>query len=229
MTQDIAIILAGTSGLVGQATLTQATNDDSIHSIYSLSRQSVESINPKLTQWVSSTLTPPIEPKFELSPKVGVIALGTTIKQAGSKEKLHDIDVTLVINVANEMLRLGVQHIIVVSCIGASLTASSHYLRCKGEMESEIEKLHFKRVTFMQPGPLAGPRKNKRTDEKVLQFVLKVVNPIMLGRLANYKAIESSDVAKAIINLALMNEDNKGKNIERINTRQMISLAKGMC
>ncbi|WP_369434398.1 hypothetical protein [Psychromonas sp. MME1] len=138
-----------------------------------------------------------------------MIALGTTIKKAGSKKQLHAIDVELVIKVAKDMLTLGVEHIIVISCLGASPKGVSHYLRCKGEMEMRLQQLTFKTITFLQPGPLAGPRDDPRMDERVLQCVMQVISPCMLGSLQNYKPIDATDVAKVIIHLATEQLDLK--------------------
>lgn len=79
------------------------------------------------------------------------------------------------------MREVGVKHIYVVSCIGASSSAFSHYLKCKGEMEDSVSLLGFSSVTFMQPGPLSGDRSETRKDEVLLQGIMSAINPIMKG------------------------------------------------
>lgn len=224
MSQQITMVIAGATGLVGEASLMAALNSSSIGHVYSLSRRDIEIEHPKLSQWLNPTLNPPSKSEIPRCPTVGLISLGTTLKKAGSKHKLYEIDVELVINVAKSMQSLGVQHIIVVSCIGASVKAFSHYLRCKGEMERELEQLDVMQITFLQPGPLAGPRKEKRTDEKWLQRLMKFINPLMVGPLSNYKPIESIDVAQVIIYLATKKGQVKSKQLSRLTTTQMLSL-----
>jgi len=226
MQENLSIIIAGASGLVGQATLLEALKSDSIRCVYSVSRSEIEIQHPKLTQWIDPELTPPALITSLPQPTVGIIALGTTIKKAGSKDKLYAIDVTLVIKVAKQMQQLGVEHIIAVSCLGASTKAASHYLRCKGEMEQAIQQLNFLNTTFMQPGPLAGQRKETRKDEKILQGVMRIINPLMVGFLANYKPIKASEVAQAIMNLATKENSVMEKKTTRVNSAQMLTLNK---
>lgn len=224
MSQRLSIVIAGATGLVGQSTLNTALDNESISRVYSLSRRPIGIEHQKLTQWLSPELNPPAINSLSDCPLVGVIALGTTLKKAGSKKKLHAVDVELVIKVAKNMQSLGVQHIIVVSCLGASTKARSHYLRCKGEMEMAMQQLDMVKLTYMQPGPLSGPREEQRIDEKLLQCVMKIINPFMVGALANYKPIESIDVAHAIIHLATEQHVVKDKQVKRINTSQMLAL-----
>ena len=112
------------------------------------------------------------------------------------------------------MKQLGVENIYIVSCIGASITAKSHYLRCKGEMEQGIEALGFNNTVFLQPGPLAGTRDEHRWDEWLLHTVMKIVNPIMKGKLLNYKPIEADVIADAMLSLAF----TEGSNPPSFNT-----------
>lgn len=227
MTQQISMVIAGSTGLVGQATLNAALTSDNIQHVYSLSRRVIEEIEqPKLTQWIDPELTPPAVNSISPLPVVGVIALGSTLKKAGSKDNLYAIDVELVTKVAKSMQLLGIQHIIVVSCIGASTKAISHYLRCKGEMEEKLQQFDIRQVTFLQPGPLAGPRKEKRRDERLLQYIMKLINPLLLGALANYKPIESIDIARTIIHLTTKQNVGDIKKTSRFNTPQMLSLLK---
>lgn len=224
MSQYLSMIIAGSTGLVGQSVLDIALEVESISHIYSLSRDPLEIEHQKLTQWLDPELNPPDFDTLLQSPNIGVIALGTTLKKAGTKDKLHAIDVELVIKVAKKMQSLGVQHIIIVSCLGASTKAASHYLRCKGEMEMAVQQLNFVKTTFVQPGPLAGPRKEQRKNEKLLLCLMKIIDPLLIGTLANYKSIESINVARAIIHLATEKYDVKNKQVTRLNSSQMLSL-----
>ncbi|WP_028021677.1 NAD(P)H-binding protein [Enterovibrio calviensis] len=195
----LSIVLAGATGLIGHSILQQALKDLSIDKVSVLTRKNLDIEHEKLTQWVSIDLSL-IESDQQLPPPaIGIIALGTTLKKAGTKEKLHDIDVVLVVNTARRMKDLGVQHIVVVSCYGASTNAKSHYLRCKGEMEDKVEALKFARTTFLQPGPLTGTRDESRQDEAILQFVLRGLTPLMKGRFSNYIPIHANTVAQAAL------------------------------
>ncbi|MEZ9700678.1 NAD(P)H-binding protein [Vibrio sp. 10N.261.46.E12] len=187
-----SIIIAGSSGLVGRETLSTLLSSQNISTVYALSRRELNTQHKKLKQIIDCDLSVPAIHLGSELPEVGIIALGSTIKKSGTKDKLRAIDVDLVVSTAENMKDLGVKHLIVVSCLGADSKARSHYLRCKGEMENEVELLDFEKTTFLHPGPLAGDRHETRTDEKLLQGALKVIKPMMIGRMKKYLPIQAS-------------------------------------
>ncbi|PQJ85068.1 MULTISPECIES: NAD(P)H-binding protein [Aliivibrio] len=222
MSDLTSIILAGSTGLIGHHLLNSALKNEEIQHVYSLTRRPLDDICSKLIQVINPELSIDKEQVKDNVPKVGFITLGTTIKKAGSKSALKAIDVSLVVSVAQSMHDIGVERIYVVSCIGASSSAFSHYLKCKGEMEDKVADIGFKQVTFMQPGPLSGSRTEPRTDEAFLQGVMKVMNPLMKGFLLNYKPIHGELVAQCMLELALKNNHDNG--IVRYTSREMFAL-----
>lgn len=217
------IIIAGASGLVGKETLAALLKSDEINRVYALSRHRLAVEGSKLTQVIDEALSVSPDITMDQPPEIGIIALGSTIKKAGTKEKLREIDVNLVTATAEKMQQLGVGHIIVVSCLGADINARSHYLRCKGEMEVKVESLGFEQTTFLHPGPLAGDRDEKRTDEKFLQGLLKIVKPLMIGNLSKYVPIESSVIAQSILTISMMPRSNQVERLNSIAMNQLIS------
>ncbi|MGR6859450.1 nucleoside-diphosphate sugar epimerase [Aliivibrio salmonicida] len=222
MSDQISIIIAGSTGLIGHHLLNHALKNDEIQHVYSLTRRPLEEASSKLVQIVSPELIIDKDAIKESVPRIGFITLGTTIKKAGSKEALKAIDVSLVVGVAQSMHDIGVERIYVVSCVGASSSALSHYLKCKGEMEEKVAAIGFQNVTFMQPGPLSGTRAKTRSDEKLLQGVMRLFNPLMKGFLLNYKPIHGEIVAQSMLDLALSNSDAEG--CHRYTSRDMFAL-----
>lgn len=220
--KNVSLVIAGATGLVGSEVVNAALTTNNISQIFTLTRRKLALDAPKIVQCVNKDLSLAAFSKTENETAVGVIALGSTVKKAGSKEKLRDIDVELVVATAKKMKAAGITHLIAVSCLGANKKALSHYLRCKGEMEALVEDLGFKRVTFLHPGPLAGNRQEHRTDEKLLQGVIKIVKPLMKGNLQNYVPIEASAVANAVIHL--INNDSQAR-VERVTTSMMNKFA----
>lgn len=212
MSDSISIIIAGSTGLIGHHLLNFALKSEDVESVYSLSRRPIEEACTKLTQLVTPDLSIDKMALADNPPRIGFITLGTTIKKAGSKAALKAVDVSLVVEVAKSMREVGVEHVYIVSCIGASSSALSHYLKCKGEMEDKVTQIGFKSVTFMQPGPLAGYRAEDRKDEVFLQNIMSVLSPLMKGFLLNYKPIDGEVVAQCMLGLALENQDLLGIN-----------------
>jgi uncharacterized protein YbjT (DUF2867 family) len=226
MTNRISIVIAGATGLIGKSVVEIALDNDNVEHIYSLSRRSIKIEHSKLTQWLKPQLSFPPDFNIPSLPVIGVIALGTTLKKAGSKEKLRGIDVDLVVNVAKDMHDSGVNSIIIVSSLGASVHSGSHYLRCKGEMEVAVQQLGFEQITFLHPGPLVGSREETRKDEKVIQSILKIFSPLMIGVLADYKPVKAHDVATAIIQLSTQENNSVNKRAAYLRTPKILNLCK---
>lgn len=222
MSNPTSIIIAGATGLIGHHLLNFALKSDDINRVYSVSRRPLDASSSKLVQMIDPELRINKEQMQEALPTIGFITLGTTLKKAGSKAALKSVDLTLVVNTAKEMHELGVKHLYVVSCIGASSSALSHYLKCKGQMEAEISGVGFESVTFMQPGPLAGDRDEPRKDEVLLQAVMSALTPLMKGFLLNYKPIEGEKVAQCMLGLALGNNQLRG--IHRYTSKVMFQI-----
>ncbi|WP_274878971.1 NAD-dependent epimerase/dehydratase family protein [Vibrio harveyi] len=199
---NACVIIAGGTGLVGKEVMAKLVSQPSIETLYSLSRRTITGIedpNNKIVPLLDAALTIHDWDDQQPIPRVGFICLGTTLKQAGSKDALRKIDVELVCKVAQQMKMIGVKRIAVISSLGAKASSSSHYLACKGHMEKNIERMGFEEVVFARPGPLVGQRENPRTDEKVVQTLSKVIRPLMLGKLANFVPVHAQDVAKAMV------------------------------
>ncbi|CAH1535399.1 MULTISPECIES: NAD(P)H-binding protein [Vibrio] len=223
---NACVIIAGATGLVGKAVINKLVSQPSIDSLYSLSRKSLTDVadpDNKIISILDAELAIHDWDEQQPTPNVGFICLGTTLKQAGSKDALRRIDVELVCKVAQQMKMIGVKRLAVVSSLGAKASSSSHYLACKGHMEKNIEKMGFDEVVFARPGPLVGQRENPRTDEKLIQTLFKVIRPLMLGNLANFVPIHAQDVAKAMIYQVFSYQQDP---IVYLHRREMLDLIK---
>lgn len=217
-------IVAGASGLVGEQVLSQLLALTSISSVTALVRNRLPIQNNKLNQIQNSDLAVTQWNDSSPSPDIGFICLGSTIKQAGSKSALKRVDVDLVTQVAQTMQMLGVKRIAVISSYGANPDSFSHYLKCKGRMEQNLLRLSFQRVVFLRPGPLVGIRQQPRFDEKVLQKLLWLTNPLLLGPLANFKPIQASSVAQAMIFSLIKPTHHPTDNYCTLNTNEIHAL-----
>ncbi|GAB7220041.1 NAD-dependent epimerase/dehydratase family protein [Vibrio comitans] len=211
------LILAGGTGLIGQHAIDYLLqHPEYVDKIYAPTRrplsQSTDSLIALSNEEFDSSLT--------INVSLGLICLGTTKKQAGSNEALYRIDHDLVISFAKTMKSLGVKRLGVVSSYGAKAESSSHYLKCKGEMERDLQQLGFEHLIIARPGPLQGERMAPRWDEVVIQKVLKIVKPIMLGPLENLRPILAQDVAIYLVDKLCNDVSSRGVTIA--NYREMI-------
>lgn len=218
---NTTVIVAGSTGLIGSSLIKQLLLEPNISNVTALSRRPLPFQADKLQVALHTPLAVPIVASTETSYHYGFICLGTTIKQAGSKDALEAIDRHLVVNIAEQMKTAGVRHLAVVSSIGANAKSASHYLRCKGLMEQEVEALGFDSLVFVQPGPLSGERETTRKDEVWLQRVSKWIEPLMIAGLKKYVPISGEDVATAM--MSAVTQPNT-KSVQRLNTIELRDL-----
>jgi len=122
--------------------------------------------------------------------------LGTTRREAGSKEAFVHADYTLVIDTALVGKKLGAQHMLVVSAMGANAHSPFFYNRVKGEMEEALIAQQWPRLTIARPSMLVGEREKKRTGETLLAPLFSLLP-------GNLKSIDARDVASALLAEAL--------------------------
>ena len=128
-------------------------------------------------------------------------ALGTTIKQAGSKEEQQRIDRDLPIAFAKIASENGVRIMLNVSSVGANINGG-FYLKTKAEMENGTEKFFPRAVFHFRPGFLVGKRKDFRLAEKIASDVMKVIDPILTGSSKKYRSMPVDKLAKAMVSLS---------------------------
>ncbi|MBD1556734.1 NAD(P)H-binding protein [Vibrio sp. S9_S30] len=216
-------IVAGGSGLVGHELMMLLLKEDAIAEIHAIGRRPTHLSHSKLTEHIHVDLSVTQWDENARSPEIGFICLGTTLKQAGSKEKLAKVDIDLVCNVAQEMKLLGVTRIAVISSYGADPHSYSHYLKCKGRMESAVSRMGFERTVFVRPGPLSGERDKPRKNEVITEHILKLFSPLLIGKLANFKPISGKDVAQCML-YSLFETQTTQPYPTIIDTRSMLAM-----
>ena len=135
------------------------------------------------------------------------IALGTTIKKAGTSKEFEKIDFHYCYSLAKHAYDCGVKRVSIVSSAGSNPKSKFLYPRVKGRMEGELKKIKFQCVSIAKPGIILGKRKETRFGELIGKFIFKLLDPFLLGRLSNYKSIHAETIAKAMIH-SLSGEQN---------------------
>ncbi|EMJ9285357.1 NAD(P)H-binding protein [Klebsiella michiganensis] len=188
------VLLTGATGLVGGHLLRMLLNAPDIKSIAAPTRRPLTDISgvfnphdPQLTDALAQVVDP-IDIVF--------CCLGTTRREAGSKEAFVHADYTLVIDTALVGKKLGAQHMLVVSAMGANAHSPFFYNRVKGEMEEALIAQQWPRLTIARPSMLVGEREKKRTGETLLAPLFSLLP-------GNLKSIDARDVASALLAEAL--------------------------
>jgi uncharacterized protein YbjT (DUF2867 family) len=189
-------MVAGATGLVGREILAALLADKSYTKVHSVGRRKIDLQHPKLVQQIVDFAKlkdlPPVDDVF--------IALGTTIKVAGSKEAFRAVDFEAVVALARATRAQGATHLGVVSAMGASSQSPIFYNQVKGEMEAAVSTLGFDSVSIVQPSMLAGDRaaldQPLRSGEGVALVVSRWLKPLIP---ANYQSVQAADVAAGLL------------------------------
>ncbi|EPN9383863.1 NAD(P)H-binding protein [Cronobacter malonaticus] len=189
------LLITGASGLVGSHLLRMLVDEPRVTSIIAPTRRplrvpmhKVENpCDPQLSD-VLTQLNAPLDIVF--------CCLGTTRREAGSKEAFILADYTLVVDTSLAGLRLGAKHMLVVSALGANPNSPFFYNRVKGEMETALKAQGWPRLTIARPSLLIGDREKRRAGESFMAPLFRLLP-------GKWKAIEAHTVAQAMVNAAL--------------------------
>jgi uncharacterized protein YbjT (DUF2867 family) len=192
------VALLGASGLVGGFCLRAALADQAIGRVVLFSRRELSvAFDPRLSQRTLSL------DKLERKDFDGIedifCALGTTIRKAGSQAAFRRVDLEYPLAAAQAAAQAGARQFLLVSSVGADPSSRSFYLRTKGELEQELDKLGFGALHIFRPSLLLGRREEFRLGERVMIPLAPALNLFMMGGLKRYRAISAARVGKAMV------------------------------
>ncbi|GGD22248.1 NAD-dependent epimerase/dehydratase family protein [Franconibacter pulveris 1160] len=188
------VLITGATGLVGGYLLRMLVEEPRVTQIIAATRRPLPPMrkvlnphDPQLTD-VLTQLTDPVDIVF--------CCLGTTRREAGSREAFVLADYTLVVDTGIAGLRQGAKHMLVVSSVGANAQSPFFYNRVKGKMEEALKAQRWPRLTIARPSLLLGHREKQRLNESLFSPLFRVLP----GR---WRAIHARDVARALLSEAL--------------------------
>ena len=195
-------LLAGTTGLIGRALLTLLLESPNYASVHALLRRSVRDLpaHPKLhvdvVDFERLPALPAVDDVF--------IALGTTIKVAGSEAAFRRVDFDAVLATARLARAAGARRVIVVSALGADAGSAVFYNRVKGEMEQAVAALGYETVVFVRPSLLVGDRAALGQPACAGErWALRLLRPVLGIVPAGLRPIDAGDVARAMLRAAI--------------------------
>ena len=134
-------------------------------------------------------------------------ALGTTLKDAGSKELQYIIDFDYQYEFAKLAAKNKVSFYSLVSSAGANYKSLFFYPKIKGELEEAIKKLHFEKIQIFQPSFLVRQDDVIRTGEKIGIFFFSILNSI--GLLKSLRPISVKFLAEKMISMIFYENEEK--------------------
>lgn len=193
------IILAGATGVVGQAVLKLALADPQVGKVVALTRKPLPPQPKLLDQVIDFNQIPDTAPWWENADAV-ICTLGTTIKIARTAEAFRRVDLDYPAQLARIASHNGVQSFVLNSAMMANPKARGLYLRTKGEAEKAIVEAGFESVTLARPGLLDGDRTEKRPGEEFGLLFSKVAKPLLPKR---FRSVPVENLARIMLECAL--------------------------
>lgn len=125
-----------------------------------------------------------------------ICALGTTMRQAGSRERFRRVDFDYPLEAARVGRARGVAHYLLVSALGADSRSRVFYNRVKGELEEALASQGYPSLTIVRPSLLLGARREFRLGEALAKR-LAFLAPASI-RPVSARAVAAALVASAM-------------------------------
>jgi uncharacterized protein YbjT (DUF2867 family) len=203
-------LLAGATGLIGSQLLPLLLDSSRYAKVIVVGRKAVPVIHPKLVQ-VTTELDKLEEVRLKLIADDVFCCLGTTMRQAGSKEAFYKVDFLYVVKLAAVATANFASQLLVVSSMGADAESRIYYSRVKGEMEDAVRQTPFRAIHIFRPSLLLGERAQPRLGERLGAAVLGLLRPLLRGPLLKYRPVTGAAVAAAMLRAA--EEDGGGVRV----------------
>ena len=219
---DKIALITGATGLVGKALVRLLLEKDYYSKIIILSRRELEIKDNRIEMIILQDFDKMEDIADQLNAHDVYCALGTTLKQAGSKEKFKKIDVEWPLMLARIVKDQPLfSQFLMVTSHGANSESPLFYNQVKGEVEDELLKMDFKSLKIFQPSLLLGYRDDFRFWEEVMKFLSALLSFFMIGSKTRLWSIRGIEVASSMYKVARRADPGT----ETFTPRKMIQMA----
>ena len=191
-------LIFGSTGLVGSNLLTLLIKDDYYTAIKIFARSKVNINDPKV-EIINLDFNKLNEYSHLIKGDDCFFCIGTTKKQTPNNDEYRNIEYNFPVNIAEIAKNNNVRSFMYVSSLGSNPNTKNTYLKNKGEAEEFLKKLNFSQLSIIRPSFLLGDRNEFRLGEIIGKNIYKKLSFLFQGSLRKFRAIESKNVAKAMI------------------------------
>ena len=204
-------LVIGATGATGKEIVSQLLEDDSFNSVSIFVRKDPNITHNKLKTYLID-FSKVKDYKDLIKGDVLFSCLGTTLRDAGSKDKQYSVDYTYQYEFAKIASDNGVPIYSLVSSTGANENSPFFYPKIKGKLEEAVKKLPFKTIQIFQPPTLIRQKNLIRLGEKIGIKIFGFLNS--LGILKSQKPLPVSNLAKFMVDHLWIKQKEKVKTIK---------------
>jgi hypothetical protein len=207
-------LVIGATGATGQEIVSQLLENDSFNSVSIFVRKDPNITHSELKTYAID-FSKLEEYKELIKGDVLFSCLGTTLRDAGSKEKQYLVDYTYQYEFAKIASDNGVPLYSLISSTGANENSPFFYPKIKGKLEEAVKKLSFKTIQIFQPPTLIRQKNLIRLGEKIGIKIFGFLNSF--GILKSQKPLPVSNLAKVMVESLKIKQKEKVKTIKTFN------------
>jgi uncharacterized protein YbjT (DUF2867 family) len=232
------ILIAGSTGAIGSLLLTKTLADSRFTEILAITRRPLGIKSPKLTEVLIASLEDLKETPFKKTSlkktslkktqisNIDVLfcCLGSTMRNAGSRENFRKVDLEGVQILGALAERMNIKKFILISAAGANDKSSIFYNRIKGEAETDLAARQIDNIIIFRPGLLIAKRSEFRLAEtlaiKAVSFLEKLTPRQFIAPIAT----KAEDLVEKMIEVSLeKNRQQAQSNVSIIEASQIKS------
>lgn len=170
--------------------------DPAVAQVQALSRRALNTQHPKLRVHLVDFDKLPALPRADEV----YLALGTTIKVAGSQAAFRAVDLDANLAVARAAVAAGARRVGLVSAAGANARSTVFYNRVKGELEDALKGLDLTALVLARPSLLLdkrdGLQQPPRLGEQLAIPAARLLAPLVPGP---WRPVHARAVALALL------------------------------
>ena len=175
------VTLFGATGIIGGYLLEFLLKDSEIHLINVVGRNPFHLQHDKINNIVIDFEDVSSISNSITGSEAVFVSIGTTMSKVnGDKIMYKSVDFDIIFNIANACKQKNINQFIYVSSLGANPNSSNFYLRLKGEIDEAVAKLNLNSTYIFRPSILLGKRNESRPGEKIMQFVMPLLDFMIL-------------------------------------------------
>ncbi len=197
-----SIVFMGATGAVGSAALDQLLKYDKVSRLLTLGRRTVEAkaLLDHVEQQIIDIHNTDSYADFIHDIDTAVCTLGVGESSKVPKEEFIRIDKTAVLKFAKVCKEKGVNHFHLLSSIGSNSGSMNYYLRTKGELNDELVRMGFERLSIYQPSMIMTPQNRYGWTQGIALKIWPKFDHILHGGYRKYRGIKVDMLGKAIAN-----------------------------